>query len=232
MLKWPVALLVSALIVAVMAVADQLLHVRTVTVAGDTWALDKGHVLNAVLEARERTLFGVDIDRMEKSLSKHPLVQSAHAKSEKQRVSLMLKGRQPVARHKKTGVLIDNLGETYSQEAPNGVTVYDGPYAQFKLVAYLLEKAHALLADGDRGMGGSVKLLRFDERQGWSMQLDNGWLLILGFENMLARVGRYASVARTLRELYGGLRPVVDLRNRQGGMAVLRMAADSSEKET
>lgn len=166
--------------------------VSTVRAEGEFRHLTRAQLHAVIADYAVGGFFGVDVDAVRRAALRSPWVDTVSVRRVwPDTLRVAVTEQKPVARWG-AGALLNERGEVFAPPAesfPPGLPQLAGPtgreadvLAQFTAISKALQPLHQ-----------GVLRLTLDERRSWSVELSDGFELLLGQEDIAARVARYAS---------------------------------------
>jgi cell division protein FtsQ len=163
---------------------------RGVTVSGSVAHTTREQVETLAREELLGNFFTVDLEATRLAFEKLPWVRSATARRAwPDRLEVAVEEHVAVARWRDSG-LVSDRGEVFEAATDARLPVLIGPegsaaelVAQYGVFADLLGRA-----------GRAPAEVRLSERRAWELKLDNGDVLELGRQDLVARLARFAAV--------------------------------------
>ncbi len=169
----------------------QTLPIRTVQITGLYAHVDHEFLRQLILPYVDKGFLWIDASALQDSLQQLPWIYTASVKREwPNKLTISLTEQKPVARMG-TNVLINAQGDTFEVEQatiPAGLAVFvSSETGQQKLILQNYQAMNAVLAP----IAVKIAAISLDARQSWSLQLDNGIMVILGKIDPLLRLQRF-----------------------------------------
>ncbi len=218
LLAWVLAL--ALVVLPVVAVGNGWLGgakwpLRTLRVQGELQRVDQAQLRATVLPFARRGFFAVRLDRIQAAVVALPWVERAEVRKHWPDVlEVRISEHRPFARWG-TDHLLSEQGRLFPSStvaAPRGLPQLDGPDARVADVVALYNQARDKLANA-----GGVRGVALDRRGSWSITLNNGIEVVLGRNDPLPRLERFAPLLPRLSSQQPGRRLVrADLRYTNG----------------
>jgi len=193
--------------------------IRQVGIEGEFRHADRQTLRRIVTrELRDAGFFRLDLDGLRQALTGSAWVREVTVRRIwPDEILIQIQEEEPAARWGKRGFF--NLQGRYfalsleEKLADKTLPLLTGPEGKQEQVFRGLRELDALLAP--RGL--RVRALHMNRRQSWHMTLDNGWRVMLGRRQALAKAARFAEVAYPLLEEHKAARVrAVDMRYSNG----------------
>ncbi len=218
LLAWVLAVALVALpVVAVVNgwVGGEQWPLRTLRVQGGLQRVDEAKLRATVLPYAQRGFFAVQLDRIQTAVGALPWVERAEVRKHWPDVlEVRISEHRPFARWGKDRLLSEQgrLFPATKVTVPRGLPQLDGPETRVAEVVALYNQAHALLANA-----GGVRGVAMDTRGSWSVALNDGTEVVLGRNDPLPRLERFAPLLPRLTAQHPGQRLArADLRYTNG----------------
>jgi cell division protein FtsQ len=184
---------------------------REVRVAGDI-----AHTTREQIEAIARelggTFFTLDLEQARARFEKLPWVRAAAVRRAwPDALEVSLEEHVPLARWRDVG-LVNTYGERFAAATPAVLPVFVGPDDAAAEMAQHYVQFRQLLS----AIGRAPAEVRLAGRRAWSVRLDDGHVLELGRQDVVARLARFASVYPRLAARLPAERTRIDLRYPNG----------------
>ncbi|MES2858894.1 MAG: cell division protein FtsQ/DivIB [Pseudomonadota bacterium] len=188
---------------------------RTLRVQGEMQRVDQARLRATVLPFARRGFFAVELDRIQAAVVALPWVERAEVRKHWPDVlEVRISEHRPFARWTGDRLLSEQgrLFPASSVTEPRGLPQLHGPDARVGEVVALYNQAHDQLANA-----GGVRGVALDRRGSWSLTLNNGIEVVLGRNDPLPRLQRFAPLLPRLATQHPGQRLVrADLRYTNG----------------
>ena len=219
LLAWILAVaLVLLPVVAVVNgwVAGAQFPLRTLRVQGALQRVDEAKLRATVLPYARRGFFAVQPDRIQAALGALPWVERAEVRKHWPDVlEVRISEHRPFARWGKDRLLSEQgrLFPARGVQVPAGLPLLDGPDARAPEVVALYNQIVPLFA----GTGAKVLGVSLSDRDSWTVHLGNGVDVVVGRNDALARLQRFAHLLpRLLATRQGSTLLRADLRYTNG----------------
>lgn len=188
---------------------------RTLRVQGELQRVDQARLRATVLPFARRGFFAVELDRVQSAVLAMPWVERAEVRKHWPDVlEVRISEHRPFARWGSDRLLSEQgrLFPASSVKSPRGLPQLDGPDARVAEVVALYNQASDQLANA-----GGVRRVTLDPRGSWSITLSNDIDVVLGRNDPLPRLQRFAPLLPRLASQHPGQRLVrADLRYTNG----------------
>ena len=169
----------------------QTLPIKTVQITGYYTHTDHNELRQLVLPYVAKGFLWADTSGLQDRLQQLPWIYSASVKREwPNKLTINLTEQKPVARMG-SDILVNAQGNTFEVDQstiPAGLPLFISPLPkQQKLILDNYKTMSTLLAP----LAVNIVALSLDERQSWSLQLDNGIVVILGKVDPIPRLQRF-----------------------------------------
>lgn len=191
-----------------------LFPLRTVYLDGDLARVDEAELRRAVASSVTGGLLAIDLEAVRRQVEALPWVAGAAVRRVwPDGLQLTVSEQRPVARWHDEA-LVTAKGEVFRPAAlPNGLPRLSGPPGSQAEVLAMFHTFTALLNPA----GLDLSALTLDERRSWSAGLASGTRVVLGREDVTARLQQFLRAWPWIREGHPAGRPVaVDLRYPNG----------------
>lgn len=217
----PVWLMVAAVVLPLAAwlastMSDpRFMPVSTVRVEGEFKHLTRAQLHAVIADYAVGGFFSVDVDAVRRAALRSPWVDTVSVRRVwPDTLRVAVTEQKPVARWG-AGALLNERGEVFTPPAesfPPGLPQLSGPAGrEGDVLAQLTAISKAL-----QPLRQGVMRLTLDERRSWAVVLSDGVELLLGQEDIAARVTRYTSVYTQALSARGRQISAVDLRYTNG----------------
>lgn len=163
---------------------------RVLRVQGELQRVDEAQLRAIVLPHARRGFFAVPLDRIQSSVGTLPWVERADVRKHWPDVlEIRISEHRPLARWGKDDLLSvqGRIFPAKGVEVPQGLPLLDGPDTRAAEVVALYTQAREQLAHA-----GGVRGVALDARGSWSITLLNGTEVVLGRNDPLPRLQRFA----------------------------------------
>ena len=163
---------------------------RTLRVPGHLERVDEANLRATVLPFATRGFFAVELDRIQDAVVAVPWVERAEVRKHWPDVlEVRISEHRPFARWGANRLLSEQgrLFPARTVRVPRGLPQLDGPDARVADVVALYNQARDQLANA-----GGVRGVALDRRGSWSITLNNGTEVVLGRNDPLPRLERFA----------------------------------------
>ena len=211
------AMFALAILMLVAAMAWRAAHmdafsVRDIDVIGDIRHVTRVQVETIVFDELQGTFFTVDIGVAKAAFEKLPWVRTVVVRRRwPNRLEVAVEEHREFARWGNSA-LVNRYGEVFEGASNDRLPTFEGPDGSSVEVTrnYLqFDKALQLI-------GRQVDAVQVSERRAWRVRLDDGTVIELGRDHVIARLNNYvAAYGRSVARLEGGARHV-DLRYANG----------------
>lgn len=218
LLAWILALALVALPVVALVngwIGGTEWPLRTLRVQGDLQRVDQARLRASVLPFARRGFFAVELDRIQAAVVALPWVERVEVRKHWPDVlEVRISEHRPFARWGADRLLSEQgrLFPARTVRVPRGLPQLDGPDARVADVVALYNQARDQLANA-----GGVRGVALDRRGSWSITLNNGTEVVLGRNDPLPRLERFAPLLPRLATQHPGQRLArADLRYTNG----------------
>lgn len=163
---------------------------RTLRVQGELHRVDRTQLQAAVLPHAQRGFFAVDLGAIQRAVDEVPWVERAEVRKHWPDVlEVRIREYRPFARWGAARLLSEHghLFPVGALQVPPGLPLLDGPEARVPDVVALYNQAREQLA----GAGG-IQGVALDPRGSWSITLHDGTQVVLGRNDPVQRLSRFA----------------------------------------
>lgn len=169
----------------------QTIPIKTVQITGYYAHVDHNELRQLVLPYVDRGFLWTDTTGLQDRLQQLPWIYSASVKREwPNKLAINLAEQKPVARMG-SDILVNDQGDIFEVDQstiPTGLPLFISPLTgQQKLIFNNYKTMSTILAP----LAVKIVALSLDERQSWSLQLDNGIVVILGKVDPIPRLQRF-----------------------------------------
>lgn len=218
LLAWMLALALVVLPVAAVVngwIGGAQWPLRTLRVQGQVQRVDEAQLRATVLPFARRGFFAVQLDRIQTAVGALPWVERAEVRKHWPDVlEVRISEHRPFARWGADQLLSEQgrLFPASTVTLPRGLPLLDGPEPRIAEVVALYNQARERLANA-----GGVRGVALDRRGSWSITLNNGTEVVLGRNDPLPRLERFAPLLPRLAAQHPGQRLArADLRYTNG----------------
>jgi cell division protein FtsQ len=186
--------------------------VREIDVVGDITHVTRVQVENIVFDELEGTFFTVDIGAAKAAFEKLPWVRTVIVRRRwPNRLEVAVEEHRELARWGNSA-LVNRYGEVFEGASNDRLPTFEGPDgSSLEVTRNFMQFDKAL-----RQIGRQVDAVQVSERRAWRVRLDDGTVIELGRDGVIARLNNYvAAYGRSVARLEGGARHV-DLRYANG----------------
>jgi len=186
--------------------------VGEIDVVGDVTHVTREQIETIVFNELEGTFFTVDLGGAQAAFEKLPWVRRVDIRRRwPNRLEVEVEEHRELARWGNSA-LVNRYGEVFEGASNNRLPVFEGPDGSYAEVTRSYFEFNKELAR----IGRHVETVRVSERRAWRLRLDDGTVIELGRDGVLARLSTYvAAFGRSVARLEGGAR-YVDLRYANG----------------
>jgi len=172
----------------------QTLPIKTIQITGVYQHVDHNQLRQLILPYVAKGFLWMKDSALQDQLQQLPWIYSASVKREwPSKLAINLVEQKPVARMN-SNTLVNEQGDTFAVDEstiPAGLPLFISPLAdQQKLILDNYKTMNAILAP----LAVKIAAISLDARQSWSLQLDNGIVLILGKVDPITRLQRLVQV--------------------------------------
>ena len=172
-----------------------LFPIQTIRAQGSFVHVTEEMLQQVIKNADDKGFFTIDVTKIQKQVESLPWVKQASVKRIwPGTLTIAVTERHPVARLEQDG-LVDSEGEIFFPEKatyPENLVTFDVANAQVKLCLNYYYDSIAML----NKIGLEVNHVTYTDRHALSFRLNNKFNLILGRENKLYRLNRFARIYR------------------------------------
>jgi cell division protein FtsQ len=206
------AILMLVCVVAWRAAHFDTFAVGEIDVVGDITHVTREQVETIVFNELEGTFFTVDLGDAQAAFEKLPWVRRVAVRRRwPNRLEVAVEEHRELARWGNSA-LVNHYGEVFEGASNNRLPVFEGPEGSFKEVTGNYMQFNEAL----ERIGRHVESIRVSERRAWRLRLDDGTVIELGRDGVIARLVTYVEAyGRSVARLEGGAR-YVDLRYANG----------------
>jgi cell division protein FtsQ len=211
------AAFVMAVLTLVCGAAWRIAHFDTfavgeIDVVGDVTHVTREQVETIVFNELEGTFFTVDLGGAQAAFEKLPWVRRVDIRRRwPNRLEVAVEEHRELARWGNSA-LVNHYGEVFEGASNNRLPVFEGPDGSWAEVTRNYFRFNKELGR----IGRHVETVRVSQRRAWRLRLDDGTVIELGRDGVLARLGTYVGAyGRSVARLEGGAR-YVDLRYANG----------------
>ena len=185
---------------------------REIDVVGDITRVTREQVETVVFNELEGTFFTVDLAGAKAAFEKLPWVRRVDVRRRwPNRLEVAVEEHRELARWGNSA-LVNRYGEVFEGASNNRLPTFEGPDGSYAEVT----RNYMLFDEALRLIGRRVETVHVSERRAWRVRLDDGTVIELGRDGVIARLNNYvAAYARSVARLEGGARHV-DLRYANG----------------
>lgn len=200
LLAWVLAVALVALpVVAVVNgwVGGTQWPLRTLRVQGDLLQVDQARLRATVLPYAKRGFFAVELDRIQAAVGALPWVERAEVRKHWPDVlEVRIREFRPFARWGQDRLLSErgHLFPLRKLQVPAGLPLLDGPETRVPEVVALYNQAREQLADV-----GGIRGVALDRRGSWAITLRDGTQVVLGRNDPVPRLARFAPLLPALQ---------------------------------
>ena len=186
--------------------------VRQIDVVGDITHVTREQVETIVFSELEGTFFTVDLGGAQAAFEKLPWVRRVDVRRRwPNRLEFAVEEHREFARWGNSA-LVNQHGEVFEGASNNRLPLFEGPEGSCTEVTRNYMQFNEALGR----IGRRVETVRVSERRAWRLRLDDGTVIELGRDGVIARLSTYvAAYGRSVARLKGGAR-YVDLRYANG----------------
>jgi len=191
------------------------LPIRKVRLAGSFAHVSPDRIRGLVAARVHGGFFGVDVAKVQKLVEGLPWVEHASVRRVwPDTLAIDIDEQRPLARWE-SGGLVNTRGQVFRPDPdtyPSGLPVFAGPPDTAATLAERFRQVRERLGP----LGLQVQRLSLDKRRAWRLDLSNDIELVLGREDSLARLRRFAEVYPKVLAPRAGNIARVDLRYTNG----------------
>lgn len=186
--------------------------VRQINVVGDITHVTRAQVEAIVFSELQGTFFTVDLAGAQAAFEKLPWVRRVDVRRRwPNRLEVAVEEHREVARWGNSA-LVNQFAEVFEGASNKRLPVFEGPDGSCMEVV----RNYKAFNEALRRIGRYVETIHVSERRAWRARLDDGTVIELGRDQMVARLSNYvAAYGRSVARLEGGAR-YVDLRYANG----------------
>jgi len=186
--------------------------VGQIHLVGDVAHVTREQVETIVIDELKGTFFTVDLVSARAAFEKLPWVRRVDIRRRwPNRLEVAVEEHRELARWGNTA-LVNTYGEMFEGASNKRLPVFEAPAGTHAEVAKHYRQFNEVLAPIGRG----VHRIELSERRAWRLYLDDGTVVELGRDGVVARLEGFVGVyGRSVAELSGGVR-YVDLRYANG----------------
>ncbi|MEJ2508875.1 MAG: cell division protein FtsQ/DivIB [Gammaproteobacteria bacterium] len=207
------------------------LPIRKVRLAGSFAHVSPDRIRGLVAARVHGGFFGVDVAKVQKLVEGLPWVDHASVRRVwPDTLAIDIDEQRPLARWA-AGGLVNARGQVFRPDPktyPSGLPVFDGPPDTAATLAERFRRVRERLAP----LGLRVRSLSLDKRRAWRLGLANDIELVLGREDSLARLRRFAEVYPKVLAPRAGSIARVDLRYTNGFAVAWRQGSGNQTTGT
>jgi cell division protein FtsQ len=186
--------------------------VREIDVVGDVTRVTREQVETIVFNELEGTFFTVDLGAAKAAFEKLPWVRRVDVRRRwPNRLEVAVEEHRELARWGNSA-MVNRYGEVFEGASNDRLPKFEGPDGSCVEVT----RNYMLFNEALRLIGRRVETVRVSERRAWRVRLDDGTVIELGRDGVVARLNNYvAAYGRSVARLKGGARHV-DMRYANG----------------
>jgi cell division protein FtsQ len=186
--------------------------VREIDVVGDITHVTREQVETIVFSELEGTFFTVDLAGAQAAFEKLPWVRRVDVRRRwPNRLEVAVEEHRELARWGNSA-LVNRYGEVFEGASNNRLPVFEGPNES----SIEVTRNYMQFNDALGRIGRHVDTIRVSDRRAWRLRLDDGTVIELGRNGVIARLRSYvAAYGRSVARLEGGAH-YVDLRYANG----------------
>ena len=186
--------------------------VREITVLGEITHVTRAQVEAIVISELEGTFFTVELGAAKAAFEKLPWVRRVKVRRRwPNRLEVAVEEHRELARWGNSA-LVNRYGEVFEGASNNRLPKFEGPAGSWLEVT----RNYLLFDEALRHIGRRVETVQVSERRAWRVRLDDGTVIELGRDGVIARLNNYVTAyGNSVARLEGGARHV-DLRYANG----------------
>jgi cell division protein FtsQ len=186
--------------------------VREITVLGEITHVTRAQVEAIVFSELEGTFFTVELGAAKAAFEKLPWVRRVEVRRRwPNRLEVAVEEHRELARWGNSA-LVNRYGEVFEGASNNRLPKFEGPAGSWLEVT----RNYLLFDEALRQIGRRVETVQVSERRAWRVRLDDGTVIELGRDGVIARLTNYVTAyGHSVARLEGGARHV-DLRYANG----------------
>jgi len=186
--------------------------VREITVVGEITHVTREQVEAIVFSELEGTFFTVELGAAKAAFEKLPWVRRVKVRRRwPNRLEVAVEEHRELARWGNSA-LVNRYGEVFEGASNNRLPKFEGPDGSWLEVT----RNYLLFDEALRHIGRRVEIVQVSERRAWRVRLDDGTVIELGRDGVIARLNNYVTAyGHSVARLEGGARHV-DLRYANG----------------
>ncbi len=186
--------------------------VREISVVGDIRHVTRVQVEAIVFNELEGTFFTADLGAAKTAFEKLPWVRRVDVRRRwPNRLEIAVEEHRELARWGNSA-LVNRYGEVFEGASNNRLPEFEGPDGSFHEVT----RKYVQFDEALKRIGLRVEFVQVSERRAWSVRLDDGTVIELGRDGVIARLNNFvAAYERSVARLEGSARHI-DLRYANG----------------